>query len=428
MVPWLLLGAGCCFATLTGHSLRPLRWPGWLVLQAWLASWLVMELPFHHLAAQVAVAAGLVAAGGLDRWPGVVGLGLCAASWLGLVGHYLLARAAAGRIDVALTDALGPEPGGAGGEAATARLPARWWRLVRVLPFRHRDVERTRNLVYHTAGRCQLTLDVYRPRVAADSPRPVLLYVHGGGWVIGNKGQQGLLTVNQLASQGWVCVSINYRLSPSATFPEHLHDVKQAVRWVREHVAEYGGDPGFVILAGGSAGAHLAALAALTPNQLEYQREFPQVDTAVQGCVGFYGVYDFTDSNAHWPHKSFRMLLERVIMKRTMAGARVEYEKASPVLQIGDRVVPFFLLHGDRDSLAPVDESRQFFAALRAAAGGPAVYAELPGAQHAFELFASVRSLHAVDGVARFCNALHARHLAAGQPLIAAHARWSRGP
>ena len=67
---------------------------------------------------------------------------------------------------------------------------------------------------------------------------------------------------------------------------------------MRQNIRAYGGDPSFIVVAGGSAGAHLASLAALTPNDPEYQEEMPDVDTAVQGCVAFYGVFDFADRDA----------------------------------------------------------------------------------------------------------------------------------
>ena len=99
------------------------------------------------------------------------------------------------------------------------------------------------------------------------APAPVLLQIHGGAWVIGDKSQQGLPLMLHLAAEGWVCVAINYRLSPKATWPEHLVDCKRALAWVREHIAEYGGDPDLICVTGGSAGGHLAAMIALTANE-----------------------------------------------------------------------------------------------------------------------------------------------------------------
>lgn len=405
---------GLSFLALSLHSLRPLRWPGPLVLPAWFASWPVIELAPHWIVLQGATAGFFMASGGLADELGWLGAGATALSMLALSIHVVRARNVGCVIDRALAEGLGVAP------AADGRAGERpdWWRLARLVPMRHPGVERERNCPYFQGRGRRFCLDIYRSRevarAGADAPRrPVLLYIHGGGWVIGNKGQQGLLTVNHMAARGWVCFSANYRLSPWATFPDHLIDVKRAIAWVREHAAEYGGDPDFIVLAGGSAGAHLASLAALTPGELEYQRDAPDADTRVAGCVGFYGVYDFCNRHGHWPHRFFRVLLERAIMKVRFDRAREAFERASPITRVGPHAPPFFLLHGDLDNLSPIDESRRFAEALRAVSQQPVVLAELPGAQHAFELLPSVRSLAAVQGVSRFCHELYRRHRAA---------------
>ena len=138
-------------------------------------------------------------------------------------------------------------------------------RLVNPFHFRHPDVRVVRDLRYADGAGKRHLLDVYVPR-GGTSGAPVLLQIHGGAWTIGHKRQQALPLMNHLAARGWVCVAANYRLSPKATFPEHLIDVKLAIRWIREHIAEYGGDPRFLAVTGGSAGGHLTALAALTAN------------------------------------------------------------------------------------------------------------------------------------------------------------------
>jgi acetyl esterase/lipase len=278
--------------------------------------------------------------------------------------------------------------------------------VLRILPLTGREVEVLRDIEFARYGKKRLALDIYRKR-GATGPQPTLIYVHGGGWVVGNKELQGRLTVDQLARAGWVCVSINYRLSPGATFPEHLIDVKQAIRWVKEKGPAYGCDPDFIVLSGGSAGAHLASLAALTPNDRSYQPGFEEVDTRVQGCVGYYGVYDFTDRDNQWPHRAFRLMLRWLIMKRGFSRDRAAYERASPIYQVSAAAPPFLLLHGDRDSLAPVAEARAFSRALRAVSQAPVVYAELPGAQHAFEIFPSVRSTQTVQMVERFLEYIY---------------------
>src|SRR5437667_270151 len=122
---------------------------------------------------------------------------------------------------------------------------------------------------------------------------PTLLQIHGGAWILGSKNEQGIPLMRHLASRGWVCVSANYRLSPRATFPDHLIDCKRAVGWIRQHGADYGANTDFLVVTGGSAGGHLAALVALTANEPEYQPGFESADTSVSGCVAFHGVERF---------------------------------------------------------------------------------------------------------------------------------------
>lgn len=119
----------------------------------------------------------------------------------------------------------------------------------------------------------QNQLDIYRP-IGFSGPRPVVIYVHGGGWRIGDKGNQITRKVNLFTSAGYVFVSINYRLSPTSTppypadrvmFPDHPQDVGEAIAWVHRNIGVYGGDRGRITLIGHSAGAHLIALIATAP-------------------------------------------------------------------------------------------------------------------------------------------------------------------
>jgi acetyl esterase/lipase len=235
----------------------------------------------------------------------------------------------------------------------------------------------------------------------------VFLYLHGGGWIFGDKREQGLPLMDYLAGRGWVCVTANYGLSPSVAFPEHLIDCKRALSWVRGHIAEFGGDPDFVAIGGGSAGGHLASLVALTPGDPEYQPGFEDADTAVAACVPFYGVYDFTNREG-LRGVGLGRLLERTVMKQSLADARPAFERASPIDQIHGGEPPFFVVHGANDTLVPVGEARTFVERLRRSATAAVVYAEMPGAQHAFEVFPSIRTAKVVAGVADFLAVVHA--------------------
>ncbi len=241
--------------------------------------------------------------------------------------------------------------------------------------------------------------------------------------MISQKAHQALPLMLHLARCGWVCVAPNYRLSPRATFPEHLLDLKQALRWIREHIAEYGGDPDYVVATGGSAGGHLSSLLALTANDPEYQPGFEDVDTSLRACVPFYGVYDFADHYGQQLHDGLRTFLEKTVMQRPLESHREEFEKASPIHRVHAEAPPFFVIHGTHDSLAPVEEARQFVKVLRETSRAPVVYAELAGAQHAFEVFHSKRTAQVVRGVDRFLARVYSGYLAEREEPEAAQQR-----
>ena len=247
----------------------------------------------------------------------------------------------------------------------------------------------------------QLRLDLFRPK-GRPTGCPGLVFVHGGGWVLGYKERQGLPMLQSLAAQGWVCASIDYRLSPRATFPDHIIDVKRGIAWLREHAAEQGVDPRLIVVTGNSAGGHLAALAALTPDETAWQPGFESADTSVAGCVTFYGVYDLVDRERLWPHRDGIRLLQKLVMKRRPEDDPAAYDRASPLTRVRPDAPPFLVVHGTIDGLAPVAGARSFVRALRAVSRSPVAYAEIPGGQHAFEVFHSPRADGTLDGVFRF--------------------------
>jgi acetyl esterase/lipase len=412
LVPWLFLFVALVGAWFTVNAYRPIHWPAPLALASFFAGWLTTELAFHHMAWQAAATAFFVWAGALATWPGWLALGITLVSWFGLARCYGRALGAEAAVEGALETALGE------GYAERILPDVRerfapgidWKQIALPFPMRHPEVERIRDIEYCRAGKLGLRLDVYRRR---DRPSgcPTLLQIHGGGWVVGSKNEQGVPLMLHLASRGWVCVSADYRLAPLATFPEPLIDLKHAIKWIREHGAEYGANPDFLVVTGGSAGGHLSSLVALTANDPEYQPGFEDVDTSVRGCVAFYGVYDFTDRHGHYRNPGLAKLLQRWVMKTKLGASRDAYERASPLSRIHAEAPPFFVVHGDRDTLVPVAEARRFTDALRAALPVPVVYAEIPGAQHAFEIFPSVRTTFVIHGVERFLAWLYSAYL-----------------
>ncbi|MHB8670691.1 MAG: alpha/beta hydrolase fold domain-containing protein [Acidimicrobiales bacterium] len=402
--PWVMLGVSVVGALFTFNAYWPRRGPH-LLGPSFFAAWLTNELAPHHLAWQVVATAVLVRLGALDGLAGKIGVGLTIASWIGLIDLMVTAHQTKGAMERSLAPVLGEVDlaslDAPGTTARDAHLPLR--QIVAPFLVRDRRVRRERDVVYGTVGRHTLRLDVFAPREAG-AGRPVVIQIHGGAWVIGSKDQQGLPLLYHLASHGWVCFNVDYRLSPRATFPDHLVDLKRALAWIREHGPDYGADPSFVLATGGSAGGHLASLLALTANDPEYQPGFEEADTSVQACMPYYGVYDFTDRDRRRGrgHRQYVRFLRRLVMKVPLEEAPEAWAKASPLDRVRPDAPPFLVIHGSHDTLVPVGEARSFVERLRAVSRSPVLYAELPGAAHAFDIFPSIRTAHVIRAAARF--------------------------
>jgi acetyl esterase/lipase len=407
------LAVGALRAARTLNGWRPFSRTGRTSALAFPSGLTVSELPLHSLACQALVTAGFAAAGGLRSRTGRAGLVLTAASWAGLVGLDRVAGQADEVLEAALVEGLGPDyqslmaPDLAPpeGVAITRR------EVVNPVPRLRRRYAATRDVAYGELGR-RNQLDVWRRAdLPADAGAPVLIQVHGGAWTTGSKEQQGAALMGHLAERGWVSVAVNYRLSPRGTWPDHIVDVKRAIAWVKEHIAEYGGDPDFVVISGGSAGGHLSSLAALTPGVCDFQPGFENADTSVQAAVPMYGVYDFTNRDGTG-RADMESMLAQVVFKSKLADARAVWEQASPMSWVGPEAPPFFIAHGTNDSLAPVEQARSFARMLREASHQPVVYAELPRAQHAFDLLSSVRTRHTIEAIDRFLAVVRTAHAA----------------
>ncbi|MEI2706312.1 MAG: alpha/beta hydrolase [Ilumatobacteraceae bacterium] len=272
----------------------------------------------------------------------------------------------------------------------------RWRSLVRPFHNSAAGIEIERDVAYGPDKRQRV--DIYRP---AGSPegRPVLLYIHGGGWVSGDKRTQALTLLHEAARRGYVVVSANYRLAPRNKYPLWVQDVKAALVWVRATIAQYGGNPQWVAVAGGSAGGHLAAVLATTPNEPSLQPGAEDVDTRVAACVPLYGAFDFTDRWGIRGKTSMVGFLEKMVMSSKLAADRPTWELISPAHRGGPDTPPFFVVHGAIDVLLYREETRAFVDYLRGTGAPTVLYAELPHAQHAFDMIKSVRTFATVDAI-----------------------------
>jgi acetyl esterase/lipase len=403
-VPYAFLAVTVVGAIAVALSYRPIRREPFTIVTFTLASW-TGELALQNIVWQIIATVLFVEFGALDNWAGWLGLAFAVAGWIGLLGLGVSGLRAADVTAAALAEVRSeafPIP-----TAPTAPTWGRWWRVTRAIPMKSRAVQATRNIDYWGDAHPRHRLDVYRSRLVQREKAPVMLYVHGGGWVIGDKREQGKPMMFELVARGWVCVAINYRLSPKAEWPDHIVDVKRALAWVKQHVAEYGGDPDFLAISGGSAGGHLCALAALTAGDPAFQPGFEDADTSVQACVPFYGVMDLTSS----PEGSAIFgpglvdMLEKRVMKRKESDHPEVFRAASPTYRVRADAPPFFVLQGENDTLVPVEMARTFVQQLRAASRSPVAYAELPLAQHAFDVVASLRCQATTSAVGDFLEA-----------------------
>ncbi|MCX2930640.1 alpha/beta hydrolase [Mycobacterium sp. CVI_P3] len=358
----------------------------------------------------VEAAAGLaLAPSALRRGRGRWALLALATSWLGLLLASRRGHVAGVILDGALKSALGVDYRSALPVAVhqdmSTRRQDKWIPKFSQRPryLRHAD------LSYGTAH-VRNDLDIwYRNDLSCDGRAPVLLQIHGSAWVAGSKRGQGYPLMAHMTERGWVCVAINYSLAPVARWPAHIIDVKRALAWVKREIAEYGGDPNFIALTGGSAGGHLTALAALTPNEPVFQPGFEDVDTAVAAAVPFYGVYDLLDRSVKAPREQ-RAFLTRIVIGASPEVAPKIWTEGSPMHWIRPDAPPFFVLHGSIDTLTPPSTARRFAEQLSKVSREPVVFAELPGAQHMWEAVPSVRTAATVAAVDRFLTTIHRRH------------------
>lgn len=185
------------------------------------------------------------------------------------------------------------------------------------------------------------TLDLHVPRGLAIHPRPVVIAIHGGGWTVGDKSEQGFLQpkTRWLNRHGFIVASINYRLSPDVRHPAHVNDVRSAIAWVTRHISEYGGDPRNLYLLGHSAGAHLAALAAVDAPRLRAAGIDP---TSISGVILIDGAgYDIP---LQLREDQVNPQIDRFITAAFTGKQRLQRD-ASPVHRIHGKPPPVLILH-----------------------------------------------------------------------------------
>ena len=377
---------------------------GPLVPVYFMSGWIAGELALQVVLVGVGVTLVFAALGAFAEPRGLVGLALSVAAWGVLIAGHFRAQGARGELDLFASES---------GLTIDHGDVRRTHGFLKPFSMKRHGVKRISHVPYGESlpgdkGGRNL-LDIVLPEDPG-SDRPILVQIHGGGWMIGDKREQGGPLMTHLASRGWVCFAINYRLAPQAAFPAHIVDVKRAIAWIRAHAHEYGADPGFVCVTGGSAGGHLTALAALSQNDPAFQPGFETADTRVSAAVPFYGVYDFLDRAKIRGKMSMVDILAKHVFKCRPEDNPELWDSLCPQVRVSADAPPFLVVQGTHDTLVFVEEAREFVRALREKSRAPVHYLELKGAQHAFEVFHSPRSQYAVRAAAAFLEGEHAKY------------------
>lgn len=248
-------------------------------------------------------------------------------------------------------------------------------------------------------GDIELKLDLYRPD---GPPAGLIVWVHGGAW---RGGSRASVDLKGLTALGWAVASVDYRLSTQARFPAQIHDLKAAIRFLRARAADYGYPANRFVIAGSSAGGHLAALAGVTNGHAGLEGavgENPGVSSDVQAIVDLYGASNLTTILAQsTPHGlSVRVPALDLLLGGQPAAVPELARLASPVFQLDAQDPPLYLTHGDQDPQMPIEQSHEFVAAYRKL-GLPVQFEVQPGSGHGGPAFTSLTSLRLIDGFLR---------------------------
>ncbi|MCX7839304.1 MAG: alpha/beta hydrolase fold domain-containing protein [Anaerolineae bacterium] len=235
------------------------------------------------------------------------------------------------------------------------------------------------DVTYCTPEGIAQKMNLFYPKSLSDKPMPIAVYVHGGGWTSGDKGSgAGSADMQELLARGYIVASLDYRLAPQSKWPSQITDVKCAIRHLRAHAAMYHLDPNRIGVWGGSAGGHLVAMLGTTDARAGFDvGEYLDQSSRVQAVVDLFGPADLP-----------AMLSGRAfIVAQTVFGATSRDDpvlvKASPVTYITPDDPPFLILHGDKDTVVPLEQSQILYDKLKAG-GVHATFVIVKNAGHGF--------------------------------------------
>jgi acetyl esterase/lipase len=250
--------------------------------------------------------------------------------------------------------------------------------LLAALGFAQAGVRETYNIVYTSASGFPQRLDLFQPLFSSRN-RPGIVMVHGGGWSGGDKSAYTALG-RYYAGLGYVCVSINYRLSPTHVWPAQLDDTQAAVRWMRKYSRVLGVNPQKIGAVGGSAGGHLVLFLGETDTLNDFDPGLSGYSSRVQAVVDYFGPTDLTNP-LEW-HPSIWTLIFNLVGQPWFAGSPA-YQAPSPLFFVSQGDAPTVIFHGTADTIVPVSQSQRIVPVMQLNQI-PVDYYEFPGQGHGF--------------------------------------------
>ncbi len=255
------------------------------------------------------------------------------------------------------------------------------------------------NITYLTANNYEAKLDVYQPQ-GASSPTPTLVYIHGGGWVGGNK-ESAVLNILPYLEMGWAVVNVGYRLARVSLAPAAVEDCRCALRWVIRNAKEYNFDVSKIVVTGHSAGGHLSLTTGLLPASAGLERQCPGTEELkVAAIINWYGITDVNDLLDGANMKTYAVQWLSSMTNRDEIAKRV-----SPIHYVRSGLPPILTIHGDADPTVPYAHAVKLHEAL-SKAGVSNQLLTIPGGKHggftreeSLKIYATIREFLTKNGV-----------------------------
>ncbi|KAI8647529.1 Alpha/Beta hydrolase protein [Parasitella parasitica] len=256
----------------------------------------------------------------------------------------------------------------------------------------------------------KMMLDIFSQEVPSTTDarlRPVLVHIHGGAWRMGSKDTFYPFQKLMISENNWITVNVGYRLAPKNAYPTHLMDIKRAIRWLKQNISSFGGDPNFIVLSGDSAGAHLACMVSMTTNNPQFQPGFESVDTSVRGVVSLSGSLDQISD----PHHALFFCKKVANLDKVDVDFLNQHSPLALVPKTKS-LVPFLLVAGERDSLTECKMSKAMKIACdeATAPNSTCTLILLPAGHHVSYISWSPRSLYISRVIQSWCTRLYTKN------------------